>query len=50
MPNTKMPYIDRYNSLEELSKETEGFWDNPQNILNLIDLLFLFDDGEQIPS
>lgn len=29
---------------EEQVKETDRFWENPQNIMNLIDLLFLYDD------
>lgn len=32
---------------EELVRETDGFWKDPQNILNLIDLLGLYEDPEK---
>ena len=35
---------------EELVRETEGFWNDPQKVMILIDLLFLWDDREQICS
>ena len=37
---------------EEQIRETDKFWENPQNILNLIDLIFLSGDPgkEIIPS
>lgn len=33
--------------MEEEKKipEVDGFWENPQNIMNLIDLLFLWEDN-----
>lgn len=36
----------------DLIQETERFWENPKNILNLIDLIFLWDDEDRknIPS
>ena len=37
---------------EDLIQEADRLWENPQMVLNLIDLLFLFDDPDkkQIPS
>lgn len=36
---------------QEMIQEAERFWDNPQNILHLIDLLFLNEDeSKQICS
>ena len=37
---------------EDLIQEADRLWENPQMIMNLIDLLFLWDDPEkkQIPS
>lgn len=32
---------------EDLIRETDRFWENPQNIMNLIDLLFLWDDPDK---
>ena len=31
----------------DLLQETERFWENPQKIMNLIDLLFLFEDEDK---
>ena len=37
---------------DDLIRETDRFWDDPKKIMNLIDLLFLWDDPDkkQIPS
>ena len=37
---------------EEMIQEADRLWENPRMVLNLIDLLFLFDDPDkkQIPS
>lgn len=37
---------------EEMIQEADRLWENPQKIMNLIDLLFLWDDPDkkQIPS
>lgn len=32
---------------EDLILETERFWESPQRILNLIDLLFLWEDEDR---
>lgn len=40
---------EEYKVTEEDIKEMEEFWEDPRNILNLIDLLFL-DDDRRIPS
>ena len=34
---------------EDLILETERFWESPQSILNLIDLLFLWEDEDMRP-
>lgn len=32
-------------------EKVERFWENPENIMRLVDLLFLFDDNKKnIPS
>lgn len=32
-------------------EKVEKFWENPENIMRLVDLLFLFDDNKKnIPS
>lgn len=37
---------------EDLIRETDRFWEDPKKIMNLIDLLFLWDDANKknIPS
>lgn len=37
---------------EKMIQEADRLWENPRMVLNLIDLLFLFDDPDkkQIPS
>lgn len=37
---------------EDLIRETDRFWEDPKKIMNLIDLLFLWDDSNKknIPS
>ena len=35
---------------EDLIQEADRLWENPQMIMNLIDLLFLWDDKKTIPS
>lgn len=37
---------------EDLIQEADRLWENPRMVMNLIDLLFLFDDPDkkQIPS
>jgi len=32
---------------DELIRETDRFWDDPKKIMNLIDLLFLWDDPDK---
>lgn len=32
---------------DDLIQETDRFWDDPKKIMNLIDLLFLFDDPDR---
>ena len=32
---------------DDLIRETERFWDDPQKIMNLIDLLFLWEDPDK---
>ena len=32
---------------DDLIQETERFWDDPQKIMNLIDLLFLWEDEDR---
>lgn len=32
---------------DDLIRETENFWDDPKKIMNLIDLLFLWDDPDK---
>jgi hypothetical protein len=32
---------------DDLIRETEHFWDDPKKIMNLIDLLFLWDDPDK---
>jgi len=32
---------------DDLIRETERFWDDPQKIMNLIDLLFLWEDEDK---
>lgn len=32
---------------EDLIRQTEHFWDDPEKIIRLIDLLFLFDDPDR---
>lgn len=41
--------MDREKPLtdESLIRETDKFWDDPKNIMNLIDLLFLWDDPDR---
>ena len=37
--------------VEELAQETDGFWNDTEKVLHLIDLIFLLEDGrETIPS
>lgn len=48
--NIKTEYIIKEHVTEDLIKETDKFWENPQNIINLIDLLFLGRDKEQVCS
>ena len=37
--------------VEELAPDTDGFWNDPEKVLHLIDLIFLLEDGrETIPS
>ena len=35
---------------EDLIRQTDNFWNDPQKVMILIDLLFLWDDREQICS
>ena len=36
---------------DDLIRETDRFWDDPKKILNLIDLIFFFqEDKDNIPS
>ena len=36
---------------EEDTRKVESFWDDPRNILHLIDLIFFYEENkEQIPS
>lgn len=36
---------------EDLARETDGFWKDPEKVLHLVDLIFLLEDGrETIPS
>lgn len=35
---------------EDLIRDADNIWNDPQKIMRLIDLLFLWDDKEQIPS
>ena len=36
---------------EDLIRETDRFWEDPRNVMNLIDLIFLLDDDKKtIPS
>lgn len=39
-----MQYMEEQIS-EDMEREVEKFWDNPQNILYLIDLIFLSGDA-----
>jgi hypothetical protein len=32
---------------DDLLRETDRFWDDPKKIMNLIDLLFLWDDPDK---
>lgn len=32
---------------EDLIRETDRFWEDPQKIMNLIDLLFLWEDPDK---
>jgi hypothetical protein len=32
---------------DDLIRETDRFWDDPKKIMNLIDLLFLWDDPDK---
>lgn len=32
---------------DDLIQETDRFWDDPKKIMNLIDLLFLWDDPDK---
>ena len=32
---------------EDLIRETDNFWDDPQKIMNLIDLIFLMDEDKE---
>ena len=36
-------------SLSEQEDTVERFWDNPENVLRLIDLIFLYDDNNKLP-
>ena len=48
-----MKETDNIQVSDEMILETERFWESPQKIMNLIDLLFLWEDEEgrrQIPS
>ena len=33
---------------EDLIRQTENFWDDPQKVMYLVDLLFLFDNPSKI--
>lgn len=35
---------------DEMIRETDRFWESPERIMMLIDILFLWDDKKQIPS
>lgn len=35
------------NELQVPIQETEHFWEDPQNIMNLIDLIFLFENPDR---
>lgn len=42
---------DEFKNLPEKDYgDVDRLWENPRMIMNLIDLLFLWDDKEQIPS
>jgi len=32
---------------EDLIRQTENFWNDPQKVMYLVDLLFLFDDSDK---
>lgn len=32
---------------DDLIRETDRFWDDPKKIMNLIDILFLWDDPDK---
>lgn len=37
--------------VEDLARETDEFWKDPEKVLHLVDLIFLLEDGrETIPS
>lgn len=33
---------------DEQLRETEHFWEDPQKVLNLLDLLFLYEDPDRL--
>jgi hypothetical protein len=37
----------RVDCLDYLIRQTENFWDDPQKVMYLVDLLFLFDDPDK---
>jgi hypothetical protein len=41
---------EQFQVSEDLNREADNIWNDPQKIMRLIDLLFLWDDKEQIPS
>ena len=38
---------EQHQLTEEMIREVDRFWEDPQRIMNLIDLLFLFEDPEK---
>ena len=38
---------DKGRVTEDLIQETENFWENPRCVMNLIDLLFLWEDPDK---
>ena len=46
---SKMKEAEQIQVSEDLILETERFWESPQRILNLIDLLFLWEDEDMRP-
>ena len=41
---TEMKEKEEFPVSDDMIQETERFWESPQKIMNLIDLLFLWED------